>query len=112
MSAGLEEDGLLEGSVSVVSPGAYAVSDGRGDFDGSAGPGLFYRDTRHLSRFVLRVDGEAPVPLGVRVRGSEAEFVLGAAAGSIRVARSTPAPSGSPRTRRPRRRLLTRSLPH
>jgi glycogen debranching enzyme len=87
MSAGLEEDGLLEGSVSVVSPGAYAVSDGRGDFDGSAGPGLFYRDTRHLSRFVLRVDGEAPIPLGVRVRGSEAEFVLSAGAGSIRVVR-------------------------
>src|SRR5918992_6048192 len=79
--------GLLEGSVSVVSPGAYAVSDGRGDFDGSAGPGLFYRDTRHLSRFVLRVDGEAPIPLGVRVRGSEAEFVLSAGAGGIRVVR-------------------------
>jgi glycogen debranching enzyme len=73
--------------VSLVSPGAYAVSDGRGDFGGTSGPGLFYRDTRHLSRFVLRVDGEAPIPLEVRTRGSEAEFVLEAAAGSIRVVR-------------------------
>jgi glycogen debranching enzyme len=82
-----EEDGLLEGSVSVVSPGAYAVSDSGGNFDGSTGPGLFYRDTRHLSRFVLRVDGEAPVPLEARVRGSEAEFVLSVGAGSIRMVR-------------------------
>jgi glycogen debranching enzyme len=78
---------LLEGSVSVVSPGAYAVSCGRGDFDGSDGPGLFYGDTRHLSRFVLRLDGEAPVPLEVRTGGSEAIFVLSAGAGSIRVVR-------------------------
>jgi glycogen debranching enzyme len=79
--------GLLEGSVSVVSPGAYAVSCGRGDFDGSDGPGLFHRDTRHLSRFILRVDGEAPVPLEVRTGGSEAVFVLHAEAGNIRVVR-------------------------
>jgi glycogen debranching enzyme len=78
---------LLEGSVSVVSPGAYAVSDGRGDFGGSSGPGLFYRDVRHLSRFVLRVDGEAPIPRGVRTRASGADFVLEAGAGSIRVVR-------------------------
>jgi glycogen debranching enzyme len=78
---------LLEESVSVVSPGAYAVSDGRGDFDGSAGPGLFYRDTRHLSRFILRVDDEAPIPLEARTRGSETEFVVSAGAGSIRVVR-------------------------
>jgi glycogen debranching enzyme len=87
VSAGFGGYGLLEGSVSVVSPGAYAVSDGRGDFGGSSGPGLFHRDVRHLSRFVLRVDGEAPIPLGVWVRGSEAEFVLEAGAGSIRVVR-------------------------
>ncbi len=78
---------MLEESVSVVSPGAYAVSDGRGDFDGSAGPGLFYRDTRHLSRFILRVDDEAPIPLEARTRGSETEFVVSAGAGSIRVVR-------------------------
>jgi N-terminal domain of (some) glycogen debranching enzymes len=67
---------LIEGFVSVVSPGAYVVSDGGGDVDGSAGQGLFYRDMRHLSGFRLEIDGEPPVPLATRVRGSEAEFVL------------------------------------
>jgi glycogen debranching enzyme len=73
--------------VSVVSPGACAVSDGGGDFGGSSGPGLFYRDVRHLSRFALRVDGEAPIPLEARTRGSEAEFVLKAGAETIHVVR-------------------------
>jgi glycogen debranching enzyme len=81
----IKETGLLEGSVSVVSPGAYAVSDVRGDFDGSVGPGLFYRDTRHLSRFILRVDGEAPVPVEMQKGGSEAVFVL--SAGGLHVVR-------------------------
>jgi glycogen debranching enzyme len=79
---------LLDGFVNVVSPGAYAVSDGRGDVDGSAGQGLFYRDVRHLSGFRLEVDGEPPVVLASRTRGSEAEFVLAAGgAGSIGVVR-------------------------
>jgi glycogen debranching enzyme len=69
---------LIEGSVNVVSPGAYVVSDGRGDVDGSSGQGLFYRDVRHLSELRLRIDGESPVVLASRVRGSEAEFVLAA----------------------------------
>ncbi|MDQ3236086.1 MAG: hypothetical protein M3Q54_00940, partial [Actinomycetota bacterium] len=59
---------------SVVSPGAYAVSDGSGDFDGDAGQGLFYRDMRHLSRFVVTMNGETSVSEGFRERGSEAEF--------------------------------------
>ncbi len=69
---------MIEGSVSVVSPGAYAVSDGGGDVDGSAGHGLFYRDVRHLSGFRLEIDDGPPVSLASRVRGSEAEFVLSA----------------------------------
>jgi glycogen debranching enzyme len=81
-----EESGLIEGSASVVSPGAYAVSDGRGDVGGSAGQGLFYRDVRHLSEFRLRIDGELPTSQASQVRGSEAEFVL-AIAGGIGVVR-------------------------
>jgi glycogen debranching enzyme len=73
--------------VSVVSPGAYVVSDGRGDVDGSAGQGLFYRDVRHLSGFRLRIDGEPPNPLASRTRGSEAEFVLSAGNGGVGVVR-------------------------
>jgi glycogen debranching enzyme len=82
-----EGSGLLEGSVSVVSPGAYVVSDGRGDVDGSAGQGLFYRDVRHLSGFRLKIEGESPVPLASRTRGTEAEFVLAAGKGAIGVVR-------------------------
>lgn len=52
-----------------------------------AGPGLFYRDMRHLSRFVLRANGETPVLLEARTWGSEAEFLMTAGAGSIRVVR-------------------------
>lgn len=70
--------------IGVVSPGAYTVSDEAGDFDGSGESGLFWRDMRHLSKFVLRVNGERPVPLRCEVEGSKAEFVLDLPGGSIR----------------------------
>jgi glycogen debranching enzyme len=83
-----EEVALLEGSVSEVSPGAYVVSDGRGDVDGSVGRGLFYRDVRHLSEFRLKIDGESPVSLASRTRGLEAKFVLAVGdSGSVGVTR-------------------------
>jgi glycogen debranching enzyme len=71
---------MREGVVSVVSPGAYCVSDGVGDFDGSFG-GLFYRDVRHLSGLRFGLGGARLVPLGSWVRGSEAEFALAAGVG-------------------------------
>jgi glycogen debranching enzyme len=71
---------MREGIVSVVSPGAYCVSDGVGDFDGSFG-GLFYRDVRHLSGFRFGLGGARLVPLASWVRGSEAEFALAAGVG-------------------------------
>jgi glycogen debranching enzyme len=71
---------MREGVVSVVSPGAYCVSDGVGDFDGSFG-GLFYRDVRHLSGLRFGLEGARLVPLGSWVRGSEAEFALAAGVG-------------------------------
>ena len=71
---------MREGVVSVVSPGAYCVSDGVGDFDGSFG-GLFYRDVRHLSGLRFGIVGARLVPLGSWVRGSEAEFALAAGVG-------------------------------
>ncbi|MGI8858818.1 MAG: glycogen debranching N-terminal domain-containing protein, partial [Rubrobacteraceae bacterium] len=77
--------GLKGGVASVVSPGAYAVSDEGGDFDGDAGQGLYYRDMRHLSGFVLRVNGEFPEPEGFRDSGPEAEFRL--ASSGLRVLR-------------------------
>lgn len=68
--------GLAGGVVSLVSPGAYAVSDRRGDIDEDAGQGLFFRDMRHLSRFAVAVNGETPTPKDFQDRGSEAEFRL------------------------------------
>ena len=72
---------LTDGSVSVVSPGAYCVSDEVGDFDGLSGLGLFYRDVRHLSGLRLRINGVLPLPLASWTRGSEAEFALSAGVG-------------------------------
>lgn len=73
---------MVEGWVSVVSPGTYCVSDGGGDADGSPGSGLFYRDARHLSVYRLRLGGMSPVPLASWVRGAGAEFVLAAGVGT------------------------------
>ena len=71
----------MDGSVSVVSPGAYCVSDEVGDFDGSSGRGLFYRDVRHLSGFRFRIGGVRPIPLASWTQGPEAEFALAAGVG-------------------------------
>jgi len=67
--------GLPPDQVSVVSPRAYCVSDEAGDADGAHG--LFFKDTRHLSRLVLLADGGRLEPWGSRVRGSTAEFEAG-----------------------------------
>ncbi|MDQ3737051.1 MAG: amylo-alpha-1,6-glucosidase [Actinomycetota bacterium] len=80
------ERDLPRDPVSVVSSGAYCVSDAAGDVAG-AGEGLFYKDTRHLSRFVLRVDGCTLAPQSARVQGSTAEFSLTAPGGGIQVVR-------------------------
>lgn len=75
-------------TVNVVSPGAYVVSDGAGDIGMFGGQGLFYRDTRHLSKFVLRLDGEPLVPVGRREQGSRIDFSPAVAGnGGIRVER-------------------------
>jgi hypothetical protein len=58
--------------VSVVSHLAYCVSDAAGDVEGAHG--LFFRDTRHLSRLVLLVGGERLAPRSSLVRGSAGEF--------------------------------------
>ena len=75
----------------MVSPGAYAVSDGAGDIGTAGGQGLFYKDMRHLSKLVLKVNGASLARRGFEAEGSRAEFFLVAPAGGrgdgIRVAR-------------------------
>jgi glycogen debranching enzyme len=46
---------ILEGST-------FCISDERGDMAGSSG-GLFAKDTRRLSRFVLTINGQRPLLL-------------------------------------------------
>ncbi len=64
-----------EGAVNVASPGAYVISDESGDVNSSE-EGLYYRDMRHLSRFVLTVGGVCLASRGVSVSGSRAAFSL------------------------------------
>lgn len=67
--------GSMDGKINLVSPGAYAVSDASGDI-GPSGGGLFYRDTRHLSWFALKINGARPVSLGCKAEGPSVEFSL------------------------------------
>lgn len=78
---------MFDGFVNVVSPGAYAVSDGGGDVVGDEGKGLFYKDTRHLSCWILRIGGERLVSRGSLMRGSEGRFSLFLPEGGMRVER-------------------------
>jgi len=47
-------------SVSILDGSTFVVSDGRGDIEASPTDtnGLFHQDTRHLSQWVLTVNGE------------------------------------------------------
>lgn len=56
---------------------AFGVFDHLGDaIPGPASPeGLFYRDTRHLSRLNLTLNGERPILLSSNVRGDNATLV-------------------------------------
>lgn len=72
---------MLEGAVSVVSPGAYAVSDGGGDIGVEGEQGLFYKDTRHLSKLTLTVNGAPPARRGCTTENSRARFFLAVPAG-------------------------------
>jgi glycogen debranching enzyme len=80
------ERGLPPDPLSIVSPGACCVSDAAGDVAG-IGEGLFYKDTRHLSHFVLRLDGRTLAPQSARVQGSTAEFSLATPGGGVRAMR-------------------------
>ncbi len=66
-------------TVDILEGNTFVVSDERGDIDGSPveAHGLFDRDTRHLSRWVLTLDGQRPATLSVdRTRYYAAQFFL------------------------------------
>src|SRR5436309_1557919 len=59
-SIGSEEGGVMGGeTISILDGSTFVVSDRRGDIDAAPDQphGLFYRDTRFLSRWVLTLEG-------------------------------------------------------
>lgn len=53
---------MADTSISILDGSTFAVSDRRGDIDArpDQAHGLFFRDTRHLSRWLLTVNGTVP----------------------------------------------------
>jgi glycogen debranching enzyme len=51
------------GTVTLVEGSAFCISGRSGDISASSPQGVFFRDTRFLSRFELRVNGQQPEPL-------------------------------------------------
>jgi len=51
------------GAVTLVEGSSFCICAPSGDLGGAGGHGVFFRDTRILSRWDLRVDGEAPEAL-------------------------------------------------
>lgn len=71
--------------VTLVEGSAFAISDSLGNFNPGSPQGLFFRDTRFLSRFQLRLNGSYPEVLaGTSTEPFSARFVARArtAAGS------------------------------
>lgn len=75
---GAPQHGLPAGSeVTLVDGTTFCISDCTGDIGAGREQGLFYDDTRYLSRLGLTVDGEELEPLGVHVHDSYwGEFIL------------------------------------
>jgi glycogen debranching enzyme len=94
------------GSVTVLRGSTFLVTDRAGDARPELGSraGLFYRDTRHLSQWELRLDGRRLDPLGetaVATSGTEALFVC---------AEPTAGVGSDPRLQVIRRRRIGREL--
>lgn len=69
----------MKRTVDILDGDTFVVSDERGDIDGSPvdAQGLFDRDTRHLSRWVLTLDGQRPATLSLdNSRYYAAQFFL------------------------------------
>jgi glycogen debranching enzyme len=54
------------GLVTVLEETTFCISEASGDIVPGAAQGLFFRDTRFLSRLELRLDGELPEPVAVQ----------------------------------------------
>ena len=54
------------GLVTLVEESTFCISEASGDIVPGGAEGLFFRDTRFLSRMELRLDGELPEPVAVQ----------------------------------------------
>ena len=75
-------------TVSILEGSTFVVSDRRGDVDASPTDtsGLFHMDTRFLSRWVLRVNGDRPSPLSTDdLQYFSAQFFLVPGTGTVYV---------------------------
>ena len=54
------------GLVTLLEETTFCISEASGDIVPGGGQGLFFRDTRFLSRLELRLDGESPEPVAVQ----------------------------------------------
>jgi glycogen debranching enzyme len=69
--------GLQGGSVTLVEGPAFCISSRSGDMQPDTPQGLFFRDTRFLSRLELRVNDQRPEPLSAEATSPfSATFVL------------------------------------
>jgi glycogen debranching enzyme len=59
--------GTTGGTISLVEGSSFCISGRSGDMAPGSPQGLFFRDTRFLSRFELRVNGQAPEPLAASI---------------------------------------------
>jgi glycogen debranching enzyme len=76
---------MRDGPVSVLEGNTFVVSRRNGDVDAGPGEphGLFHRDTRHLSRWLLTVDGKQLDPLSTdNTKSFSAQFFLVPGTGS------------------------------
>ncbi|MGH9189488.1 MAG: amylo-alpha-1,6-glucosidase [Acidimicrobiales bacterium] len=77
--------GSADGAVTLVEGSAFCISDRSGDIMSDSAQGLFFRDTRFLSSFELRVNETRPEPLAAeRTNPFAATFVLRAQPGGDR----------------------------
>ncbi|MDI1449078.1 glycogen debranching N-terminal domain-containing protein [Polyangium sp. 6x1] len=77
---------MAEGMISILDGATFVTSNRTGDIDAAPDQphGLFYKDTRHLSRWTLRVDGQCPALLTAdNVEYHFAQFFLFPRTGSI-----------------------------
>ncbi|MEU8000938.1 glycogen debranching N-terminal domain-containing protein [Catellatospora sp. NPDC049111] len=56
---------LGQGQVTIVEGTTFSICAPNGDMDPGGAQGLFFRDTRIISRWQLRIDGQPPQPLSV-----------------------------------------------